>query len=310
MLTNDVTDIIYSRTESESHSRMRVNDMSSSLPFNSTMIRGLFTPLPPEQEPDDTLGFWAVLQGSSLLVPAGPQQMLLPDGALPAGIIPETEPLRIGLWQGKPLRAVRIAHDAVLPVKYEMLPFQGPDIQLDNTLATIAGRAAQILHWERRSCFCSHCGCGLVRIPDGWGKRCQACGDEHFPHIHPCIIVLVRRGAELLLIRNAAWNTGRFSLVAGFLDFGESLEECVRREVREEAGIEVTNIRYVGSQCWPFPSQQMVGFLADYAHGEVKPDGVEVVEADWFHEDALPMSPGGKRSIARWIIETYGKNGR
>jgi NAD+ diphosphatase len=206
------------------------------------------------------------------------------------------------------LRVVRIDPEVVLPEEYEALPFQGPDTRLDNTLATIAGRAAQILHWERRSRFCSHCGSTQSRIPGSWGKRCQSCGDEHFPHIHPCIIVLVRRGAELLLIRNAAWNVGRFSLVAGFLDFGESLEECVQREVREEAGIEVTNIRYVGSQCWPFPSQQMIGFLADYAEGTVQPDGVEVVEAHWFNEDALPMSPGGKRSIARWIIETFGKS--
>jgi len=283
--------------------------MSSFLPFNSTLISGLFTPLPPEEESDYTPGFWAVLQGSSLLVPAGSQQILFPEGPLPTGIVPETEPLKIGLWQGKPLRALRVAQGDILPLGYEALPFQGPDVRLDNTLATIAGRAAQILHWERRSRFCSHCGGELARIPGGWGKRCPSCGDEHFPHIHPCIIVLVRRGAELLLIRNAAWNPGRFSLVAGFLDFGESLEECVQREVREEAGIEVTNIRYVGSQCWPFPSQQMIGFLADYAEGEVKPDGVEVVEADWFNEDALPLSPGGKRSISRWIMDTYGKGG-
>ena len=284
-----------------------MSDMSNYLPFNSAMISGLFMPLPPEQEPDDTPGFWAVLQGSSLLVPAGSQQVQLPEGQLPAGVVAESAPLRIGLWQGKPLRAVRSAPDTIIPLEYEALPFQGADAQLDKTLATIAGRAAQILHWERRSRFCSHCGGELFRIPDSWGKRCRSCGDEHFPHIHPCIIVLVRRGAELLLIRNAAWNTGRFSLVAGFLDFGESLEECVQREVHEEAGIEVTNIRYVGSQCWPFPSQQMIGFLADYAGGEVKPDDVEVVEAGWFHEDALPMSPGGKRSISRWILDTFGK---
>ncbi len=283
-----------------------MSDMSNSLPFNSSIICGFFTPLPPEQAPDDTPGFWAVLQGSSLMVLAGLQQAQLPEGSLPADIIPQTEPMRIGIWQGKPLRAVRIAPDAILPVKYEALPFQGPDIRLDNTLATIAGRAAQILHWERRSCYCSHCGCGLVRIVANWGKHCPSCGEDHFPHIHPCIIVLVRRGTELLLIRNAAWNPGRFSLVAGFLDFGESLEECVQREVREEAGIEVANIRYVGSQCWPFPSQQMIGFLADYAGGEVKPDGVEVVEADWFSVDALPASPGSKRSISRWIMDTYG----
>jgi len=280
--------------------------MSSFLPFNTTMIQNLFTPLPPEQDPDKTPGFLAVLQGYSLLVLAGVQQALLPDGSLPASIVPETEPLKIGLWQGKPLRVMRIALDTTLPVEYEALPFQGPDIRLDNTLATIAGRAAQILHWERRSRFCSHCGGLLTRIPASWGKRCPSCGEDHFPHIHPCIIVLVRHGAELLLIRNAAWNTGRFSLVAGFVDFGESLEECVQREVREEAGIEVTNIRYVGSQCWPFPSQQMIGFLADYAGGEVRPDGVEVVEAGWFSAEALPLSPGGKRSISRWIMDTYG----
>lgn len=282
--------------------------MSNSLPFNSTMIRGLFTPLPPEQEPDNTSGFWAVLQGTSLLVSAESQQALLSEWPLPAGIVPETEPLKIGLWQGKPLRAVRIALDAPLPPEYEALPFRGADTRLNNTLATIAGRAAQIMHWERRSRFCSHCGGELARIPASWGKRCLSCGDEHFPHIHPCIIVLVKHGAELLLIRNAAWNTGRFSLVAGFLDFGESLEECVQREVREEAGIEVANIRYLGSQCWPFPSQQMISFVAEYAGGEVRPDGVEVVEAGWFHEDALPMLPGGKRSIACWIIDTYGKS--
>lgn len=281
--------------------------MSHSLPFNSTLIRGLFMPLPPDRETDDVPGFLAVLQGASLVVAAGAEQELLSDGTLSSSVVWENEPLRIGLWRGKPLRAVRIAVDAVLPETYEALPFQGPDMRLDNILATIAGRAAQILHWERRSRFCSHCGAELTRIPASWGKRCPACSDEHFPHIHPCIIVLVRRGAELLLIRNAAWSAGRFSLVAGFLDFGESLEECVQREVCEEAGIDVTNIRYLGSQCWPFPSQLMIGFIADYAGGDVKPDGVEVVEADWFHEDNLPLSPGGKRSISRWIIDTYGE---
>lgn len=279
--------------------------MSNSLPFNTTLIRGLFTPLPPEQEADTTPGFWVVLQKNSLVVPVASHQLL--SEAIVTGS--DSEPLKIGLWQGKPLRALRIDGDASLPPGYEALPFQGSDTRLDNTLATIAGRAAQILHWERRSRFCSCCGGELARITASWGKRCTSCADEHFPHIHPCIIVLVRRGDELLLIRNAAWNVGRFSLVAGFLDFGESLEECVQREVLEEAGVEVANIRYLGSQCWPFPSQQMIGFLADYVRGEIKPDGVEVVEAEWFPHDSLPLSPGGKRSISRWIIDMFG-NGR
>jgi NAD+ diphosphatase len=280
--------------------------LSSSLPFNTTLINDLFTPLPPEQEADQASGFMVVLQRNALVVHAETHQ-LLTELQPPLLTAPETKPLKIGLWQGKPLRAVRIAADVELPHDYEALPFQGPDMRLDNTLATVAGRAAQILHWERRSRFCSHCGESLIRIPASWGKRCPSCAEEHFPHIHPCIIVLVRRSTDLLLIRNAAWSAGRFSLIAGFLDFGESLEECLQREVREEAGVEVTNIRYLGSQCWPFPSQLMVGFLAEYAGGVIKPDGVEVVEAEWFPENALPLSPGGQRSISRWIIDMFGK---
>jgi NAD+ diphosphatase len=117
--------------------------------------------------------------------------------------------------------------------------------------------------------------------------------------------VLVKRADEFLLVHNAQWPTGRFSLVAGFLDFGESLEECVKREVLEETGITVKNIRYVGSQNWPFPGQQMIGFIADHAEGEPRPDGVEVVEARWFTVETMPRYPGGIRTIARWIMKNY-----
>jgi NAD+ diphosphatase len=124
------------------------------------------------------------------------------------------------------------------------------------------------------------------------------------------VIVLIRKGERFLLVRNAAWPEGRFSLVAGFLDFGESLEECVRREVREEAGVEISNVRYVGSQAWPFPSQLMVGFTADHAGGEPQADGVEVAETAWFTSETLPYSTGNIRSISRWIMQHYGKLSR
>ncbi|MDD2367163.1 MAG: NAD(+) diphosphatase [Desulfuromonadaceae bacterium] len=282
--------------------------MSNLLPFNSTIINELFKPMPPEDEPDLVSGFYLVLQGYALVVLKGVELTLLLSEFLPVGADLENKKIRIGFWEGKPLWAIQVSPDLILPPEYEALPFQGADTRLDNKLATIAGRAAQIIYWEERSHFCSHCGGALVRIQECWGKRCPSCSSEHYPHIHPCIIVLVRRDKELLLIRNAAWGVGRFSMVAGFIEFGESLEECVEREVFEETGIEVTNIRYVGSQSWPFPSQLMIGFTADYAGGEVAADGIEVVEAGWFHEDNLPVSPGGKRSIARWIFETYGKS--
>ena len=276
------------------------------LPFNTDVLGADFIPLRPGDEAPDLPGYWALLQGQSLVVRDDGQGGALPHGELPSWCDAVEEPVCIGLWQGGALRALAIAADTDLPAPFTAVPFHGQETSLDDRLSTLAGLATQILHWERRSRFCSCCSVELERISGTWGKRCPACRAEHFPHIHPCIIVLVRRGEELLLVSHAGRGAGRYSLIAGFLDFGESLEECVQREVREEAGVEVTNIRYVGSQNWPFPSQQMIGFLADYAGGEVRPDGVEVADARWFTAETLPPYPGSIRSIARWILKSYG----
>jgi NAD+ diphosphatase len=144
----------------------------------------------------------------------------------------------------------------------------------------------------------------MIKIPDSWGKRCSSCNAEHFPHIHPCSIILVKRDNELLLTRKKEWAAGRYGLVAGFLDFGESLEECAIREVREETGIAIRNVRYVGSQNWPFPAQMMAGFIADYAGGDIIINTDELEDARWFTADKLPELPP-KRSIARWIIDSF-----
>lgn len=159
------------------------------------------------------------------------------------------------------------------------------------------------MHWERQSSYCPRCGGGTEIVAGSWGKRCLSCRYEQYPHIHPCAIILVKRGDEVLLTRKAEWPAGRYSLVAGFLEFGESLEECAIREVREETGIDICNLRYIGSQNWPFPAQLMAGFVADYAGGEVVVDATELEDARWFHHDALPALPT-RRSIARFIIDT------
>ena len=120
------------------------------------------------------------------------------------------------------------------------------------------------------------------RIEGEWGKRCPACRYEHYPHLHPAVIVMVQDGNRCLLARKAGWAPGRYALVAGFVDNGESLEGAVAREVKEEVGLDVTDIRYVGSQNWPFPSQLMVGFVARYAGGDVTIDAEELEDARWF----------------------------
>jgi len=275
------------------------------LPFNHEIIRDGFTPAKPgEQEPEGP-GFWAVIQGNALVVREGEQGLSLPEGERPDWLDAGSEPVYIGLWQGRPLWAGIVDKGAVLPSPFVAEPFNAVEERLDDLLLTLGGLANQVLQWERQSAVCSRCGGTLARVPGSWGKRCLVCRHEHYPHIHPCVIVLVKHGEEFLLIRKAEWPKGRYSLIAGFVDFGESLEECVHREVGEEAGISVTNIRYVGSQSWPFPSQLMAGFVADYAGGTVQADQTEVEDARWFCSCEQPESLPAKRSIARWIIEKY-----
>jgi NAD+ diphosphatase len=280
---------------------------TSELPFNNAILGGDFQLGKLGSERPEAKGYWLPLQGRSLIVQsAGGRQRLL-AGELPFWASGAGEPSFVGSWKGQPLWALEVAKGIEIPESCTVEPFHGVEATLDERLSTLAGLAHQMLHWERQSRFCSCCATALQPIAGTWGKRCPGCSSEHYPHIHPCIIVLVRRGDEFLLVRNALWPPERFSLVAGFLDLGESLEECVQREVREEAGIEVDNIRYVGSQNWPFPSQQMIGFLADYASGEVRPDGIEVVDARWFTNETLPHYPGSTRSISRWILNHYAR---
>ncbi len=282
---------------------------TSGLPFNAAMVDGQFSPLKPGDPCPDGPGAWLLLKTTSLLVRDEGGRHALIEGDLPKWAAVTGDAQIIGLWRGNPLRVQELDRAAEPPAGYVLMSFHGADAAgtFDLQLSTLAGLGAQILHWERFSRYCSACTAELVRISGTWGKRCPTCQVEHFPHIHPCVIVLIRKGDRFLLVRNAAWTAGRFSLVAGFLDFGESLEECVRREIREEAGVEVSNIRYVGSQAWPFPSQLMAGFTADYAGGEPRADGVEVAETAWFTAETLPHSPGSIRSISRWIMKQFGQ---
>jgi len=294
--------------DGESFSTRQGEAGTDCLPFNGTAISEDFVASPNCDPACDTPGFWAILQGHSLMVADGEGEPTLPFGDLSQHYAAEHEPVCIGFWQGKPLRVISIGarNETLLP--YVAMPFRGGETRLNEPLISLAGLAHQIFNWERMSAFCSRCGCGMERISGTWGKRCLSCRHEHFPSIHPCVIVLVRRGDEVLLVRKAEWPAGRYSLVAGFVEFGESLEECVRREVREETGVEVTSIRYVGSQSWPFPSQQMIGFVVDYAGGDIKVDEAELEDAKWFKDYVLPLSPGNQ-CISNWILETYGKLG-
>ncbi|MDP9471764.1 MAG: NAD(+) diphosphatase [Chloroflexota bacterium] len=176
--------------------------------------------------------------------------------------------------------------------------------RVPEALFSVAGRAVQIVAWDRDHRFCGRCGAATEPVPGERAKRCPACGLTSFPRLSPAAIVRVARGPEVLLARAHNFPAAFFSVLAGFVEPGESLEETVMREVREEVGIDVADVRYFGSQPWPFPNSLMVGFTATYAGGEIRVDDREIAEAGWFRWDALPRIPP-PISIARRLLDAF-----
>jgi NAD+ diphosphatase len=172
----------------------------------------------------------------------------------------------------------------------------------------LAGRAVQIIDWDRTHQFCGRCGAPMAAVPGERAKRCTVCGLSNYPRLSPAIIIAVTREIEgekrILLARNHRFPAGRYSVLAGFVEPGESLEECAAREVLEEVAIEIDNIRYFGSQPWPFPNSLMLGFTADYAGGDFHLEDAEIAEAEWFAAHSLPNLPQ-KPSIARRLIDAF-----
>lgn len=157
--------------------------------------------------------------------------------------------------------------------------------------AWAAARMKGYLNWRANVRFCPGCGAPLESHPTENAKVCPKCGRVHYPRIEPCVIAVICRGREILLLRHALRNQDIWCCLAGFVEAGESLEQALRREVKEETGLEIGNIRYAGSQSWPFPDQLMVGFHADYAGGEIRVQESEILEAKWFKTDDLPPHP-------------------
>jgi NAD+ diphosphatase len=170
----------------------------------------------------------------------------------------------------------------------------------------IALLGEHLVQWDKNCQFCSRCRGHLKQRSDMRAKECAECGRLEFPRISPAIIVLVEKGDTLLLARSTRFPGSFFSVLAGFVEPGENLEEAVHREVAEETGILVKNIAYFGSQPWPFPDSLMIGFTAQYASGEIRIDGEEIAEAGWYKGDQLPEIPG-KLSIARQLIDWFVK---
>lgn len=169
---------------------------------------------------------------------------------------------------------------------------------------SLLSRAAQLSHWWQTHAYCGKCGAPNELHSHELALECSACHYLVYPRISPCIIVLITRGEQCLLARHARSKTARYSCLAGFIEAGESAEHAVRREVMEEVGITLGDLQYVRSQAWPFPSQLMLGYYADYQAGDIAVDGHEIIDAQWFSKDNLPeLPPSG--SISRQLIDHF-----
>ena len=239
----------------------------------------------------------------------GDQLLTLADSQSPAALthdevqwLDSGEAIYLGELNGRPCLAVE--------VKGQDIPgYAAQDLRsllgrVDQQVFYLAGRALQVLEWNRNHRYCGRCGTETNTHGSDRAKVCPECGQVSYPRLSPSIIVLVCRGNEMLLARNAAWPTGFFSTLAGFVEPGESIEQTVHREVMEEVGLSITNLRYKGSQSWPFPNSLMLGFHAEYLGGEVRCQDDEIAEAHWYRFDQMPSVPP-KWAISRWLIDDF-----
>jgi len=215
-------------------------------------------------------------------------------------------PLYLGTLDGVPCLTAEYEPDLDVPEGWTATSLRGLYGQLSEVEYALAGYASQMLYWRRTSVYCPVCGHRTEARDGDWGRLCHECGHVSYPHVTPATLILIHDGHRLLLAHKPGWGT-RYSILAGFVEPGESLEECVRREVREEAGIEVSDLTYAGSQPWPFPHQLMIGFTARYVGGEIQVDGEELDHADWFTRETLPDLPSAvslsRKMIDKWVNE-------
>jgi NAD+ diphosphatase len=210
----------------------------------------------------------------------------------------------IGPGGEPPVWTFGVPAGAAAPAGHRFVPLRSLHTLVSTRDWTLAGRAVQIVEWWRTHRFCGRCGAPAEQARGERAMRCPACGLLSFPRLSPAVIMVVHRGDELLLAHGRAFPTPIYSALAGFVEPGESLEDAVRREVREEVGVEVGGLEYVGSQPWPFPNSLMLGFYAEWSAGDIVIDPVEIVDAQWFHIDDLPPFPGSM-SIASQLINGF-----
>lgn len=253
------------------------------------------------EQTNDTPQYWYVFYGDQLLLQKQADGYTIPFTREAPTVITRSLPVEM------PDGTVAIAAYTDQPFKetdsYQPMGLRAAYGQVDKYLYRQAGKAYQINYWDQHSRFCPACGTPTEQKTPIM-KKCPACGYEMFPAVSPAIIVLIRKADQILLVHARNFKGTFHGLVAGFLETGETLEQCVEREVMEETGLKVKNIRYWGNQPWPYPSNLMVGFIADYAGGEIQLQEEELSSGAFYGKDNLPEIPR-KLSLARKMIDWW-----
>lgn len=264
---------------------------------------------------------WFVFQGDRLLVELGPPSPQASDdprvsvraswarlpwqksNTTPRGLgLEVARTLYMGRLNGADCWAAELAASAPAPEGLGWEGLRALFSVLEEAHFALAGRALQLIEFDRSHQFCGRCGARTEASAEERARICPACRLAAYPRIAPAVMALARRGREILLGRGLQFPPGMYSALAGFVEPGETLEQCVERELEEEVGIQVSRIRYFASQPWPFPHSLMIAFVCDWAEGELRPRAGEIEAAEWFDVLHLPRLPS-KISIARRLID-------
>lgn len=267
------------------------------------MSRRFVPAIQPPEDADDGPVVCFVFRRRELLVTASHD---LPDlEALNGSGLDSLRSQFLGRLDDALCHSVELAPDAEAPPGMVFRDLRALYGRMDETLHALAGHAVQIVEWDRTHQHCGACGKPTEPSATDRSRSCPDCGIPQFPRVAPAMIVAVERGDEILLARSPHFPAGIYSALAGFVEPGESVEEAVEREVLEETGIRVRDIRYFGSQPWPYPNSLMLGFQADYAAGEIVLEDPEIEDARWFHVDEMPAFFPGRMSISQWLIHDF-----
>jgi len=263
-----------------------------------------FKPLSDER----TSALWFIFNKGKLLTKITDDTYTIPETSdLAESNISPGPSQYLGTLDSQPCYAAEIASGLPDADNFEFKDLRALFRLMDEDLIWVAGRANQLVDWSRSHEHCGACGHPTEDKTDERAKICPHCGLVNYPRLSPAVIVAVLKNDRILLARNKRFKLPFYSVLAGFVEPGENLEECVRREIREEVGITVKNIRYFGSQPWPFPNSLMIAFVAEYARGDITIDGSEIIDAAWFPKDKLPQIPPSI-SIARQLIDWFADN--